>query len=87
MLPLDNFGKNKGSKDGHQTRCKSCFKNYRTKPRLKQSNDFDGEYIKPKLKRAQILQQIEILRKRESDPNTASSYDFSFLFTNEKFKL
>ena len=87
MLPLDNFGKNKASKDGYQTRCRKCFKNYRSKPRVKQSKKFSGEIPKPKLTRLQILQQIEILRKRELDPNTASAYDFSFLFTNEKFKL
>jgi hypothetical protein len=86
-LPLDNFGRNKSSKDGHQTRCKSCFKNYRTKPRVKQSQHFSGEIPKPKLNRTQILQQIEILKRRESNPNTASGYDFSFLFTNTKFKL
>ena len=85
VLHLDNFGKNKASKDGHQTRCKSCFKNYKQKPRLIKSLKLDGEIPKPKLNRDQLLKQIAYLKQRESNPITRSAYNYDFLFTNEKF--
>jgi hypothetical protein len=83
--PIANYAKSKHSKDGHQARCKTCFKQYKTKPRLKQSREFEGEYKKPTFKREQLLKQIALIRDRESNPQTASRANYSFLFTNPKY--
>jgi hypothetical protein len=82
---LDSFGKNKSSKDGLQTRCKTCFKNYKQKPRLIKSQKLEGVIPKPKFNREQLLKQISKLRQRESDPNIMSGYNYDFLWTNKKF--
>lgn len=82
---LADFDKNKTNKDGHQTRCKQCFKKYVTKPRHKMSRDFGGKYAKDKLDRDTLLKQISYLKDRESNAITQSKANFDFLFTNEKF--
>ena len=82
---LDSFGKNKSSNDGLQTRCKTCFKNYKQKPRLINSHKLNGVIPKPKYNREQLLKQISKLRQRESDQNNANGYNYDFLWTNEKF--
>jgi hypothetical protein len=84
---LDNFGKNKVSKDGYQSRCKTCFKQYKTKKKLIERSDFDGEYKMRKYSKAEVMQHVQNLKSREMNPLTASMFDYSFLFTNPKFDI
>lgn len=85
-LPLSSFGSNKASKDGKQYRCRECFKNYVNRNnKVKQSVHFDGSQKKPSYDRVKLLEQIEAIRRRECNKETASGFDFTFLWTNEKF--
>jgi len=83
--PVKAFGKNKSSNDGLQSRCKTCFKNYKQKPRLINSRKLDGVIPKPKFNREQLLNQIEKIRQREQNAETKSENNYDFLWTNKKF--
>lgn len=90
MKSRTEFSKAKNQPDGLQSACKSCYKNKYAPKRDKKFkrivlNGTATGYAKPKYDREKLLQQIESIRKRESNPQTKSKYDYSFLWTNEKF--
>lgn len=86
--PTSEFSKANGKPDGLQSVCKSCYKkkyaHKRKRSRVKIKDTQNG-YKKPKYEREELLKQIAELRQRESDSQTMTGYDFSFLWTNEKF--
>lgn len=85
QLPIDKFAKNKSAATGYQSRCKACMKaKYVTKPKNKQNKDFGGKYKMQKYSRKEVLDHLQHLKDRESNPVTASRFDYSFLFTNQK---
>ena len=85
QLPVDKFAKNKSSASGYQSRCKACMKaKYDTRPKNKLHRDFGGQYKMQKYSKQEVLDHLQHLKDRESNPVTASRFDYSFLFTNPK---
>ena len=85
QLPIDKFAKNKSAATGYQSRCKTCMKaKYDTRPKKKMHRDFEGKYKMRKYSRQEVLDHLQHLKDRESNPVTASRFDYSFLFTNPK---
>ena len=91
--PVEEFSKAKNRHDGYQVYCKTCHnvkynKIHNKKNRKRLRVKIDGKvtgYLKPKYDREVLLQQISKLREKESNPQTRSGNDYSFLWTNEKF--
>ena len=87
QLPIDKFAKNKSAATGYQSRCKACMKaKYDTRPKKKMHRDFEGKYKMRKYSRQEVLDHLQHLKDRESNPVTASRFDYSFLFTNPKLR-
>jgi len=89
--PVEEFSKSKRRHDGYQVYCKTCYNlkynkihNKKRRSRVKIDGKITG-YLKPKYDREVLLQQISKLREKESNPQTRSGNDYSFLWTNEKF--
>lgn len=60
---------------------------YDTRPKNKLHREFGGQYKMRKYSKSELKHHIQMLKKRESNPVTASRFDYSFLFTNKKFEL
>ena len=86
---VEEFSKAKNRHDGVQAYCKPCYKEkYCKKKRTRNRVKVDGKqngYLKEKYNRKILLQQISKLREKESNPQTRSGNNYSFLWTNEKF--
>ena len=86
--PLEEFAKANNKRDGRQAYCKPCTKRKYPQRKYKKKvkiHDTITGYKKPKYEREELLKQMGELRQRESNPQTMTGYDFSFLWTNEKF--
>lgn len=86
---VEEFSKANSRHDGVQAYCKPCYKGkYGKKKRKRNRVKIDGKqngYLKEKYNREVLLKQISKLREKESNLQTRSGNDYSFLWTNEKF--
>ncbi len=86
---VEEFSKAKNKHDGVQAYCKPCYKKKYAKSKRKRTrvkiNGSTNGYQKESFDRKILLQQISKLREKESNPQTKSGNDYSFLWTNEKF--
>ena len=81
-LPLDKFSKNSKSKDGLQTRCKSCQSEYHTKWRTEINkegyNEYMRKYFKERREEDPGFRTISALRSRLSSLVSSQQHSNTF---------